>query len=257
MSEQHSEKQYSGIHLTSEGMQIDFSDEHFENACGPISLSLEPDSNVACERAGHSLKHISPRISTPAGMQIDVNAEHWKKMPFSIRVIFEPSSNETVDITGHPVKHKLARVSYSRETITCSARPKCRINVVRFNEMSESREEKQVVLPASTTISSKYECTKGEPSITRTEAGRKIDFRDRQEQNTRFSIVLNFESGSNVNEERSVISAKHPSQSTSTDAGIQSDCSHSQRANALSGMASRFEPDSNIIEDKEEQEAKH
>jgi hypothetical protein len=53
VSELHSKKQYSGIHLTSEEMQIDFSDEHFENARRPIAVSLEPDSNVTSERAGH------------------------------------------------------------------------------------------------------------------------------------------------------------------------------------------------------------
>jgi hypothetical protein len=190
-------------------------------------------------------------------MQIDGNAEHSEKAPLSIRVIFESPSNETVDITGQPEKLKLPNVSYSRETSTFSAMPKCRINVIRFNAMRESDEEKQVVLPSSTTISSNQECMKGEPSTTRTGAGRTIDFRDRQSTNNVRSIVLNFEPGSNVNDESSVISSKHLSQSTSTDAGIQSDCSRLQSTNALRGMASRFESDSNIIEHKEEQAAKH
>jgi hypothetical protein len=67
--------------------------------------------------------------------------------------------------------------------------------------MRESIEEEQVVFRASTTISSKQEYTKAEPSTTISEAGRTIDLRDRQSQNTRSPIVLNFEPGSNASDE--------------------------------------------------------
>jgi hypothetical protein len=36
---------------TNDGMQIDESDEHFENAADSIRESLEPDSNVTLETA--------------------------------------------------------------------------------------------------------------------------------------------------------------------------------------------------------------
>jgi hypothetical protein len=84
MSKWHSEKQHSGIDLTGMGMQFDISDEHSEHACHPISLSLEPDSNVTRDTDEQSQKQLSPRISTPAGMQIDFSAWHWENMPFSI-----------------------------------------------------------------------------------------------------------------------------------------------------------------------------
>jgi hypothetical protein len=92
------EKQYCGIDLVCAGMQIDFSDVHLRKASRPISVSLEPDSNVTCDRYRQSLEQLSPRISTAAGMQIDVNSRHSEKAPLSIRVIFEQSSNETADI---------------------------------------------------------------------------------------------------------------------------------------------------------------
>jgi hypothetical protein len=49
----HSEKQWSPSISTEEGMQIDESDEHFENAYSPIDESLEPDSNVTVETERH------------------------------------------------------------------------------------------------------------------------------------------------------------------------------------------------------------
>jgi hypothetical protein len=55
--------------------------------------------------------------------------------------------------------------------------------------------------------------------MTSSEAGRELDFRDRQPENARFSISLSFEPGSNVNDERWAKSAKHLSRSTSTEAG--------------------------------------
>jgi hypothetical protein len=45
-SEEQLWKQLKGMNSTSAGMQIDGSDEQFSNAFFPISVSLEPDSNV-------------------------------------------------------------------------------------------------------------------------------------------------------------------------------------------------------------------
>jgi hypothetical protein len=56
---------------TDEGIQIDWSDEHCENADSPRSESLQPHSNAAEERALHSLKHDLEIVSTDEGNEID------------------------------------------------------------------------------------------------------------------------------------------------------------------------------------------
>jgi hypothetical protein len=55
-SDSHSEKQLEQSFSTEEGMQMDESDEHFENADSSIQESWEPDSNATCERAVHPEK---------------------------------------------------------------------------------------------------------------------------------------------------------------------------------------------------------
>jgi hypothetical protein len=52
-------------------MQIDETDEQFQNADSANDESLEPDSIVTVERELHPSKQFSPSISTEEGMQID------------------------------------------------------------------------------------------------------------------------------------------------------------------------------------------
>jgi hypothetical protein len=82
---------------TEEGMQIDESDEHKENADSPIDESLEPDLNVTVERDLHSKKHIVPSFSTEEGMQIDESDGQDENADFSIDKSLEPDSNVTVE----------------------------------------------------------------------------------------------------------------------------------------------------------------
>jgi hypothetical protein len=53
-------------------MQIDDSDKQFSNAFFPISVSLEPDSNVNSINDLQPMKHSASRNSTLAAMQIAV-----------------------------------------------------------------------------------------------------------------------------------------------------------------------------------------
>jgi hypothetical protein len=70
---------------TEEGKQINFSDEHLENARVPIRSSREFDSNVSVESDLHSLKQDSPRIVTDEGIQTDLSDEHLENALASIR----------------------------------------------------------------------------------------------------------------------------------------------------------------------------
>jgi hypothetical protein len=51
-------------------MQIDESDEHFQNANSSIDKSLEPDSNVTVERDLHPEKQFRRTVTVEEGMQI-------------------------------------------------------------------------------------------------------------------------------------------------------------------------------------------
>jgi hypothetical protein len=80
--------------------------------------------------------------------------------------------------------------------------------------MRESLDERQFVFPASISISSNEESTKGEPLTTKTEAGITIDFRDRRPQKASLFICLSVVPGLNVSHESRVIPLKHSSPST-------------------------------------------
>jgi hypothetical protein len=54
-----------------EGMQMDKSDEHSQNASSSICRSLEPLSNARPERAWHIWKHFARMTRTDEGMQTD------------------------------------------------------------------------------------------------------------------------------------------------------------------------------------------
>jgi glucan phosphoethanolaminetransferase (alkaline phosphatase superfamily) len=78
-------------------MQIDLSDEQYENASASIRSSLEFDSNVTVESDSHSLKHNLARIVTQEGIQIDLSDKQQKKALASIRLSLEFDSNINVD----------------------------------------------------------------------------------------------------------------------------------------------------------------
>jgi hypothetical protein len=59
---------------TEEGMQIDESDGHFENASPVMLESVEPDANVIMRRDLHSEKQ-SLRVVREGGMQMDESRE--------------------------------------------------------------------------------------------------------------------------------------------------------------------------------------
>jgi hypothetical protein len=59
-------------------MQIDESDEQFQNADLSMDESLEPDSNVTVERHLHFWNDSLPSVSTEEGMQIDESDEQEK-----------------------------------------------------------------------------------------------------------------------------------------------------------------------------------
>jgi hypothetical protein len=66
-----SEKQWREIIKTDEGMRIDSSDEHPENADSPSIESLEPASNVTTDRLSQPRKQHLEIVSIDEGMQID------------------------------------------------------------------------------------------------------------------------------------------------------------------------------------------
>jgi hypothetical protein len=71
----HPEKQFSKTTSTDDGMQIDESDEQFENASRPIRDNAEPDSNVTEPRLLQSQKQLSPSSATDEGIQISESDE--------------------------------------------------------------------------------------------------------------------------------------------------------------------------------------
>jgi hypothetical protein len=70
---------------TDEGMQIDESDEHHENADSSIHESLEHDSNVIVERDLQQQKHSLQSVRTDEGMQIDESDEQYENADCPIR----------------------------------------------------------------------------------------------------------------------------------------------------------------------------
>jgi hypothetical protein len=83
--------------VTEEGIQIDFSDEQYENASASIRSRVEFDSNVNVESDPHPPKHNLPRIVTEEGIQIDLSNEQHKNARFSIRSRVECDSNVNVE----------------------------------------------------------------------------------------------------------------------------------------------------------------
>jgi hypothetical protein len=128
--------------LTLAGMQIETSDEQPQNAASPITVSLEPDSNINSDREEQSRKLESPRISTLAGMQIDLSDEQLKKPRSSIRDNLEPASNSTVNRCVQFAKQKMPIASKSHPTNTLLEWLKYRTNVIPFDAIRKPPETK-------------------------------------------------------------------------------------------------------------------
>jgi hypothetical protein len=89
------------ILATDAGMQIDLSEIQFVNACDPISVNFEADSNDAVERDVQYSKQFLDRISTDAGIKIDLNEEQCENAFCAIRFNLEPVSNDTIKSETH------------------------------------------------------------------------------------------------------------------------------------------------------------
>jgi hypothetical protein len=91
----HSAKQDSQILSTEEGIQIDESDEHFENAQRLMHERVEPDSNVSVERKRQPSKQKSPICLSAEGIEIAESDEESENAASSMHKSFEPHSNPT------------------------------------------------------------------------------------------------------------------------------------------------------------------
>jgi hypothetical protein len=68
------------------GIQIEFSDEQFENADSSIRVRWQPDSNGKVRNERPLEKQDLPRTLIEAGFQIDLSNEQLKTVHSSIRV---------------------------------------------------------------------------------------------------------------------------------------------------------------------------
>jgi hypothetical protein len=69
---------------TDAGIEIDFSDVHFENAWLSISVVLEQHSNETVSSSVQQPKQISLRICTEEGIQIDLRDSQPKNTPLAM-----------------------------------------------------------------------------------------------------------------------------------------------------------------------------
>jgi hypothetical protein len=82
---------------TEEGIQIDESDEHSENAERPIDDSLQPAPNVIVDSDWHLEKHPTPSFCTVDGMQIEESETQPTHAELSMHESRDPDSKMTVE----------------------------------------------------------------------------------------------------------------------------------------------------------------
>jgi hypothetical protein len=92
------------IHSSAAGIQIDFKDQHPQNALAPIRRNSDPESKLNEETDLHLKKHFPHRISTEDGIQTDVNNEHDKNAATPIRFNLEPDSKCNEEREKQPLK---------------------------------------------------------------------------------------------------------------------------------------------------------
>jgi hypothetical protein len=85
-------------------MQIDESNEHWQNADLSRHSSLQPDSNVTVDSDGHFEKHSPESFSREEGMQIDESDEHCENVESSMHESLELGSKVTVEREVHEKK---------------------------------------------------------------------------------------------------------------------------------------------------------
>jgi hypothetical protein len=108
------------------GRQIDRSDEHPENADSPSIETLEPASNVKCERSVQFLKQPHEIVSIDAGIQIHLSDEQSENARSRRFEILQSGSNVTDISEPYPAKHPAPMVSASGKTVTWLSFPKYR-----------------------------------------------------------------------------------------------------------------------------------
>jgi hypothetical protein len=132
-------------------------------------------------------------------MRIDGNGEPEKALA-SIRRSFErgSKSNESIEL---PKKLPVHKTSIPRERTTLLSDPKYRITEARLDPVSKGPETVKCRSPSSTEIS-EMAVAKAEPSMSSSEAGRKIDSNDEHPQRAFFSIRRRFDPEAKVTHER-------------------------------------------------------
>jgi hypothetical protein len=89
---------------TDKGIEIDGSDEQYQNADSSIRESLDSLSKLTFNKALQSKKHLSQRISTDEGIQIDRSDEQRSNADSPIRESLHSLSNRTIETVVHPAK---------------------------------------------------------------------------------------------------------------------------------------------------------
>jgi hypothetical protein len=84
-----------------EGIQIDRSDEHSENAEFPRFDTRQPASKTTFERPVHAKKHDSEIVSIDDGIRIDRSERQLENAHFPRFDTLQPGVNITLERFGH------------------------------------------------------------------------------------------------------------------------------------------------------------
>jgi hypothetical protein len=76
--DRHSQKQFTSIRATEQGIEGDKSDKQSENASSPIHESSESELNVTTDSDRHPEKQQAPRVLREEGLQIDESDEQFE-----------------------------------------------------------------------------------------------------------------------------------------------------------------------------------
>jgi hypothetical protein len=96
-------------------MQIDESDEQYENAESRISDSFEAGTKSTVQRFAQWLKQAPSMVSTDAGMVIDESDEQDANVDCPEDERVQPDSNVTVEREPHPEKQQSESASRAEE----------------------------------------------------------------------------------------------------------------------------------------------
>jgi hypothetical protein len=104
------EKQNRENGSTDEGIEIDRSTAHSENARSPRVESRAPGSNATSVSAMQPQKHCSQICSTDAGMQIDRSERQHANAERPSDETIQPCSNSKFERSKQSAKHPLAMI---------------------------------------------------------------------------------------------------------------------------------------------------